>query len=76
MHTIIRLTEVISRTGRPKTSIYEDIREGSFPTPIPIGARAVGWIEEEVNDWIGERISEARSGKPKLSKLLAKEIST
>lgn len=75
MHTIIRINTVIRRSGRSKTSIYEGVRERTFPAPIPIGARAVGWIEEEVNDWIEERISEARSGKPKLSELLSKEIS-
>jgi prophage regulatory protein len=23
-----------------------------FPLPIPLGARAVGWIEEEVDAWL------------------------
>jgi len=26
--------------------------EGKFPRPVKIGRRAVGWIEEDINQWI------------------------
>ena len=33
---------------------------GAFPNPIRLGARAVGWIESEVDAWIREQIAASR----------------
>ncbi|WP_460746642.1 helix-turn-helix transcriptional regulator [Microvirgula curvata] len=55
---IIRLKEVINSTGLARSTIYKNISEGSFPKPVPLGDRCVGWLESEVHDWILERIKE------------------
>ena len=57
---ILRLSEVQARTGLSRTTIYEWRAEGRFPQPVGLGARSVGWIESEVNEWIGERIAASR----------------
>jgi len=31
---------------------------GEFPKPLPIGLRAVGWLESEVDAWLETRIAE------------------
>jgi prophage regulatory protein len=54
---ILRLREVEQRTGRKSSGIYEAISEGTFPKPVPIGLRAVGWLESEIEDWIDGRIA-------------------
>ncbi len=60
--TIIRLPVVRKRTGnKSKSSIYADISAGTFPAPIKIGSRAVGWIESEIDEWIEDRINACRS---------------
>jgi len=56
---IIRLKEVIDCTGLGRSTIYKYISEGSFPKPVPLGGRAVGWVESEVLSWVMARI-EAR----------------
>ncbi|MNG10983.1 Prophage CP4-57 regulatory protein (AlpA) [compost metagenome] len=56
---IIRLKEVIECTGLGRSTIYKYISEGSFPKPVPLGDRAVGWVESEVMSWVMARI-EAR----------------
>lgn len=56
---IIRLKDVIDSTGLARSTIYKYIGEGSFPKPVSLGARCVGWVEGEVHDWILARI-EAR----------------
>jgi prophage regulatory protein len=38
--------------------------QGSFPRPVRIGKRAVGWVESEVDGWIEARIAE-RDAKAK-----------
>ncbi len=50
---ILRLPEVIRRVGLRRASIYLHISKGSFPKPISLGARAVGWLESKIDGWIG-----------------------
>lgn len=54
---ILRLREVERRTGRKSSSIYEGIAAGTFPKPVPLGLRAVGWLEDEVEAWIDGRVA-------------------
>ena len=53
---ILRLPDVISRVGLRRASIYLHISKGSFPKPISLGARAVGWLESDIDGWIAARI--------------------
>ena len=39
-----------------------DIKDGVFPKPVPLGPRAVGWLESDVSDWIAARVKFARDG--------------
>ncbi len=55
---LLRLPEVISRTGRSRSRIYSDLQTCSFPKPINIGPRAVAWVESEIDDWIAARVAE------------------
>lgn len=55
---IIRLNEVINRTGLGKTSLYKFIKAKTLPQPIALGERAVGWVEAEVDQWITARVNE------------------
>lgn len=57
----LRLPQVMSRTGMGRSYIYQKIREGSFPTPIPLGRRASVWLKSEVEAWIEERVVEHRA---------------
>jgi len=59
--SLIRLTEVLCRTGYSKASIYRLIRQGRFPVQVKIGPRSVAFIESEVDEWINQRIEESRS---------------
>ena len=57
---IVRLPAVQARTGLGRSTIYVRLAEGSFPRPVQLGARAVGWIEEEVDEWIRKQIAASR----------------
>ncbi len=59
-HTILRLPEVKTRTGLSRSTIYLKVAQGSFPKPISLGDRAVGWVESELDDWINQQIKESR----------------
>ena len=59
-NTVLRLPSVKSLTGLSRSTIYLRISEGTFPKPINLGARAVGWLESDITDWIQGRIEESR----------------
>ena len=68
---LIRLPEVLSRTGYGRTSIYRKMDEGTFPKCLKLGGpikdhtgfdcRAIAWIEDEVDHWVETRIEERNS---------------
>jgi len=58
--SILRLPVVKARTGLSRSSIYLKISRGEFPSPISLGDRAVGWLEEEIANWLTQRIQESR----------------
>jgi len=60
MPNILRLPEVINRTGLARSTIYQAITKGGFPSSIPLGPRAVGWLEHEIDEWIQQRVDQHR----------------
>ena len=58
---MLRLRQVIARTGLSRSTIYEIINKGNFPRQVSLGSHSVGWVEREVDAWIAERIESSRS---------------
>jgi prophage regulatory protein len=52
---VIRRREVEARIGLACSTIYAMMADNRFPRPVKIGRRAVGWIEEDINQWIADR---------------------
>ena len=59
--TIWRLPEVLRRTGLSRSTIYEMISRGDFPRQVKLGRRAVGWIANDVDEWIRSKVSSRSS---------------
>lgn len=59
---LLRLPDVCCRTGLRRSMIYKMEADHKFPKRIKIGLRAVGWIEEEIVQWIEARIASSRVG--------------
>jgi prophage regulatory protein len=60
-NAILRLPDVKTRTGLSRSTIYLRVSEGTFPEPIKLGDRAVGWIESEVEEWLQQLIEASRA---------------
>ena len=70
-HRFIQLSEVMSRTGYGRTSIYRKMEDGTFPKSLKLGgppkdpnefdSRAIAWIEGEVDQWMESRIEDRLS---------------
>ena len=52
---IRRLPAVKARTGVSRTYIYDSIGKGTFPAPVQLGPRAVGWLDSDITAWIESR---------------------
>lgn len=57
---ILRLSDVKARTGLSRSTIYLNINKSSFPKPVSLGARCVGWLESEIDLWITACIQKSR----------------
>lgn len=57
MNKILRLRAAKDLTGLSRSSIYLMMRAGTFPKNIQLGARAVGWLEADIQAWIDSRIT-------------------
>lgn len=67
---IIRRKQLEARLGLSRSTIYGKLTpnpnrpneyDPTFPKPIQIGSRAVGWLESEINDWLTAQIEKSRS---------------
>lgn len=67
---ILRLPEVLRRTGLSRAEIYRLMGLGDFPQKIPLGVRVVGWADDEIQAWIDVRRGRrpSTSGKAAQSK--------
>ena len=59
-HVILRLPEIKQRTGLSRSSIYLRISKNEFPASISLGGRAVGWLEEDIDKWLEQKIDVSR----------------
>ena len=55
------LPAVRATTGLSRSTIYLRIAQRTFPKPVSLGGRAVGWIEAEVQEWLRQRIDARRA---------------
>ena len=58
---ILRLPEVCKTTGLGRSMVYQLEAAQRFPARIRISNRAVGWVEEEVQEWLAQRILRSRN---------------
>ena len=67
--TIIRRKQVEARTGLSRSTNYAKLRRNpkrpnefdpTFPRPVSIGPKAVGWLEHEINDYIAAQVKKSR----------------
>ncbi len=61
---LLRIPEVLAKTGFSRSRLYEAVSRGDFPQPVKLGgvnARAVAFSSEEVDLWIEELLAARES---------------
>ena len=59
---LLRLPDVEALVGLRKSSIYDAMKRGEFPTPVRLSRRAVCWPASAIESWINDRIK--TGGRP------------
>jgi predicted DNA-binding transcriptional regulator AlpA len=49
---IMRRAEVERETGLSRSTIYGRIKAGTFPPPVRLGARSVGWRSADIEAFL------------------------
>ena len=52
---ILKLKDVVQMTSIGKVTIWRLEQRGEFPAKIVLSPNRVGWLENEVSDWIASR---------------------
>ena len=53
---LLRLPAVMDRCALGRSSIYAGVKAGTFPAPVRLSARDVGFREDEIDRWVFERV--------------------
>ena len=59
---ILKLRQVTDKAAISRSSLYAKVKQGKFPAPVKLGERASGWIEDEIDAWIEQRIQARQRG--------------
>jgi prophage regulatory protein len=57
----LRWPEVKERVGFSRSQAHLLIKQGRFPAPHKLGARASAWLESSIDQWILERVSASQA---------------
>lgn len=49
---LLRIKDVMRRTGLSSSTIYRRSGEGTFPTKVMIGPSCAAWYESEIDDFV------------------------
>jgi prophage regulatory protein len=64
---ILRRKQVEQEVGLSRSTIYQRIKEGTFPAPVRLGERAVGWRAGDIERFLlnpaGYRAPPVSTGK-------------
>lgn len=63
-YQILRFNEVLEQTPfATRGKLNTEIRNGRFPKPLKIGRRAIGWLAEEVQEWVQSSSDQLRAAE-------------
>ena len=60
MESLLRLPQVIERTGYSRSTLLRLVAANQFPAPVKLGARSIAWAASEVEYWITSKIAAGR----------------
>ena len=53
---ILRRKDVEQLTGLSRSTIYRHVSAGTFPAPVKLTERLIGWRESTISVWLASRV--------------------
>ena len=57
---VLNALQVANKTSMSVSNIRRMVREGKFPPPFALTENRQGWLEQDVDEWISERVRSFR----------------
>lgn len=54
VESLVRLPDVVRRTGLSRPTIYRRMANGRFPRSVQLGVNSVAWRESDLQSWMRE----------------------
>jgi prophage regulatory protein len=58
---IVRMAEVVKRTGIHRATIYRMMARGDFPQSKAVGKRIVCWDSDDIDAWVAKHLGKTES---------------
>jgi prophage regulatory protein len=57
---VLSFDELLPKKGirYSRSHTYRLIKNGNFPRPVAIGGNCVGFIEDEIDEWLASKVAE------------------
>jgi len=52
---ILRYKQLFELVPLSRSSLWRRIKNKTFPKPIPLGGISVGWVYQDIVDWINQQ---------------------
>jgi len=59
----IKINQVSEITTLSRATIYRLIKKGEFPSQIKLAERSSGWVEQEVLEYLNNKIQKSKEKK-------------
>ena len=59
---LLRMADVIEKTGLSRSTILRREKAGTFPAPKAVSEGVVAWLESEIDEWIKALPTKANEG--------------
>ncbi len=69
MCRLMRIREVLQLCGLSRATLYREIKLHAFPAPVKLSARSVGWLQDDVMQWLDSRVAQRGPAFPTSSQL-------
>jgi prophage regulatory protein len=57
LRKFLRIGDVRDLTGLATSTIYDGVSKGTFPAPVKLTEKSVGWLEDDLASWMQQRIA-------------------
>lgn len=54
-NNLLTISQVCKKVNRSRCTLWKWVKKGTFPKPIKIGKRTLGWKEVDFDQWLEEQ---------------------